>query len=77
MAGTVGHGGGVSTEGNSIVQHCESDEAVTEWRSSEQLETAIPSTSPPYWDIDDEDDSGRCLCLLITAIVYFCIFLDF
>uniref|UniRef100_A0A7N0URU6 MATH domain-containing protein n=1 Tax=Kalanchoe fedtschenkoi TaxID=63787 RepID=A0A7N0URU6_KALFE len=56
MAGTLGHGG--STEGNSSMQRCESGEALTEWRSSEQLENGTPSTSPPYWDSDDEDDSG-------------------
>ncbi|CAM8921261.1 unnamed protein product [Rhodiola kirilowii] len=58
MAGTVGHGGGVSTEGNSSMQRCESGEALTEWRSSEQLENGTPSTSPPYWDSDNEDESG-------------------
>ncbi|KAL3649082.1 hypothetical protein CASFOL_005485 [Castilleja foliolosa] len=35
-----------------------SSEALVEWRSSEQVENGIPSTSPPYWDSDDDDDGG-------------------
>ncbi|KAF7146079.1 hypothetical protein RHSIM_Rhsim04G0189200 [Rhododendron simsii] len=53
-------GVGSSTEGFSSGQQlCESGEALAEWRSSEQLENGIPSTSPPYWDTDDDDDFGR------------------
>lgn len=29
-----------------------------EWRSREQLEPSPPSTSPAYWDTDDDDDSN-------------------
>ncbi|EPS71888.1 hypothetical protein M569_02868 [Genlisea aurea] len=39
-------------------QQCLLGESLAEWRSSEQLENGIPSTSPPYWDSDDEDDRG-------------------
>ncbi|GLT99452.1 hypothetical protein SLE2022_168900 [Rubroshorea leprosula] len=39
-------------------QRCQSVEALAEWRSSEQVVNGIPSTSPPYWDTDDDDDSG-------------------
>ncbi|KAI3790685.1 hypothetical protein L2E82_03912 [Cichorium intybus] len=35
-----------------------SGEALAEWRSSEQVENGITSTSPPYWDTDDDDDCG-------------------
>lgn len=53
-------GVGSSTEGFSSGQQlCESGEALAEWRSSEQLENGTPSTSPPYWDTDDDDDCGR------------------
>ncbi|XP_059632399.1 TNF receptor-associated factor homolog 1a isoform X2 [Cornus florida] len=38
-------------------QRCQSGETA-EWRSSEQVENGTPSTSPPYWDTDDEDDCG-------------------
>lgn len=31
---------------------------VTEWRSREQLEPSPPSTSPAYWDTDEDDDSN-------------------
>uniref|UniRef100_A0A7N0UUM0 MATH domain-containing protein n=1 Tax=Kalanchoe fedtschenkoi TaxID=63787 RepID=A0A7N0UUM0_KALFE len=58
MAGTVGHGGGEPAQWNSSMQRGESGRALTEWRSSEQLESGTPSTSPPYWDSDDEDVSG-------------------
>ncbi|GLU08120.1 hypothetical protein SLE2022_250450 [Rubroshorea leprosula] len=51
-------GGGRSVEGISSGQHCQSGEALAEWRSSEQPENVIPSTSPPYWDTDDDDDDG-------------------
>lgn len=29
-----------------------------EWRSREQLEPSPPSTSPAYWDTDEDDDSN-------------------
>lgn len=53
--------GGMSspTEGRSAGQRCQSVDSLAEWRSSEQLENGVPSTSPPYWDTDDDDeDSG-------------------
>ncbi|KAK4421523.1 TNF receptor-associated factor1a [Sesamum alatum] len=39
-------------------QQCQAGEALAEWRSSEQVENGSPSTSPPYWDRDDDDDGG-------------------
>ncbi|CAA2961582.1 MATH domain-containing At5g43560-like [Olea europaea subsp. europaea] len=39
-------------------QQCQSGEALAEWRSSEQVENGTPSTSPPYWDSDSDDDNG-------------------
>ena len=38
-------------------QRCQSGE-LAEWRSCEQVENGTPSTSPPYWDTDDDDDIG-------------------
>ncbi|XP_010274857.1 PREDICTED: MATH domain-containing protein At5g43560-like isoform X2 [Nelumbo nucifera] len=60
MAGNVSVdcGVGKSSEGISSGQRCQSGEALAEWRSSEQVENGTPSTSPPYWDTDDEDDCG-------------------
>uniref|UniRef100_A0A2P2MJ11 MATH domain-containing protein n=1 Tax=Rhizophora mucronata TaxID=61149 RepID=A0A2P2MJ11_RHIMU len=60
MAGIVSDEAGVgrSIEGISSTQHCQFGEALAEWRSSEQMENGIPSTSPPYWDTDDDDDGG-------------------
>ncbi|XP_052207792.1 TNF receptor-associated factor homolog 1b-like [Diospyros lotus] len=58
MAGTVSEesGDGRSLEGVSSGQQlCQSMEALAEWRSSEQVENGIASTSPPYWDTDDDD----------------------
>lgn len=55
MAGTVSGESGV---GRSMEQPCQSGEALAEWRSSEQVENGTPSTSPPYWDSDDDDDLG-------------------
>lgn len=53
-------GAGRSVEENSSGQRSQSEEALAEWRSSDQVENGTPSTSPPYWDIDDEDDYGMC-----------------
>ncbi|KAG7991862.1 hypothetical protein I3843_02G100000 [Carya illinoinensis] len=62
MAGTANEESGVgrSVEGISSgqPQRCQSGEALAEWRSSEQVENGTPSTSPPYWDTDDDDDGG-------------------
>lgn len=48
-------------------QRCQSSEALAEWRSSEQVENGTPSTSPPYWDSDDDEDAG-----MLLAIFYLC-----
>ncbi|XP_060188811.1 TNF receptor-associated factor homolog 1a-like isoform X1 [Lycium barbarum] len=53
-AGTARSSEGVS----SGQQQCQNSEALAEWRSSEQVENGTPSTSPPYWDCDDDDDGG-------------------
>ncbi|KAI3756759.1 hypothetical protein L1987_56582 [Smallanthus sonchifolius] len=54
MAGSSSEESGVSrsVEGLSNGQQ-RAGEALAEWRSSEQVENGITSTSPPYWDIDD------------------------
>lgn len=59
MAGTASDESGVgsSVEGSGQ-QRCQSSEALAEWRSSEQVENGLTSTSPPYWDTEDEDDFG-------------------
>ncbi|MBA0733426.1 hypothetical protein Gogos_017447 [Gossypium gossypioides] len=60
MTGIVseGSGGDRSVEGISNGQCFQSGEALAKWRSSEQVENGTPSTSPPYWDSDDDYDSG-------------------
>ena len=57
-------GVGRSTDVISSGQRCQSGEALAEWRSSEQVENGTPSTSPPYWDSDDSDDTGKCFAPL-------------
>ncbi|KAE8734132.1 MATH domain-containing protein [Hibiscus syriacus] len=53
---------GVSSEESGVGRSAEgtsrSGEMLVEWRSSEQVENGTPSTSPPYWDSDDDDGSG-------------------
>ncbi|CAA7057366.1 unnamed protein product [Microthlaspi erraticum] len=50
-------GAGRSVEGNSNGQRSQSEEALAERHSSDQVESGTPSTtSPPNWDIDDDDD---------------------
>ncbi|KAK9146436.1 hypothetical protein Sjap_006339 [Stephania japonica] len=60
MSGIVSDDSGIgrSSDGISSGQRCQSGEALAEWRSSEQVENGTPSTSPPYWDTDDDDDCG-------------------
>ncbi|XP_078436714.1 TNF receptor-associated factor homolog 1a-like isoform X2 [Wolffia australiana] len=38
---------------------CLSGDSLAEWRSLEQVENGNPSTSPSYWDTDDEDPGPR------------------
>ncbi|XP_019449964.1 PREDICTED: MATH domain-containing protein At5g43560-like isoform X1 [Lupinus angustifolius] len=61
MAGIASEESGVgkSVEGISSAQRCQSGEALAEWRSSEQVENGIASTSPPYWDTDEDDDGPK------------------
>ncbi|CAN0904380.1 TNF receptor-associated factor homolog 1b [Linum grandiflorum] len=60
MAGTVSEeaGAGRTADGISSGQRCQAGETMVEWRSSDQVVTGAPSTSPPYWDTDDDDDGG-------------------
>ncbi|XP_057957424.1 TNF receptor-associated factor homolog 1a [Malania oleifera] len=51
-------GVGRSLEGISSGQRCQSGEVSAEWRSSGQVENGITSTSPPYWDSDDDEEGG-------------------
>uniref|UniRef100_A0A2N9IKN2 Uncharacterized protein n=1 Tax=Fagus sylvatica TaxID=28930 RepID=A0A2N9IKN2_FAGSY len=69
MAGTASEESGVgrSLEGISSGLRCQSGEALAEWRSSEQVENGTPSTSPPDWDTDDDNDEevvmwGSSIC---------------
>lgn len=70
MAGTASEESGVgkSVDGISSGQHCQAGEALAEWRSSEQVENGITSTSPPYWDTGDEDDGGKFFFLFFPFI---------
>ncbi|CAN0904399.1 TNF receptor-associated factor homolog 1b, partial [Linum grandiflorum] len=60
MARTVSEeaGAGRTADGISGAQRCQAGETMVEWRSSDQVVTGTPSTSPPYWDTDDDDDGG-------------------
>ncbi|XP_073127678.1 TNF receptor-associated factor homolog 1a-like [Henckelia pumila] len=58
MAGmaTEEFGEGRSLEEVAKGQHlCQSGDALVELKSSEHIEDGTPSTSPPYWDSDDDD----------------------
>ncbi|KAJ0499653.1 putative MATH/TRAF domain-containing protein [Helianthus annuus] len=59
MAGSSSEESGVSRSFDGLSngqQQQRSGEALAEWRSSEQVENGITSTSPPYWDTDDDRD---------------------
>lgn len=51
-------GGSSAVDESTSMQLCRSVDSLGEWRSCEQVDNGTPSTSPPYWDSDDEDDSG-------------------
>ena len=63
MAGVASEESGVgrSVEGISSGQRYQSGEVLAEWRFSEQVENGTPSTSPPYWDSDEDDGGGMLL----------------
>ncbi|CAM6084166.1 unnamed protein product [Calypogeia fissa] len=52
------YGSAAPSEGPQSTKLHSSSDSVAEWRSREQLEPSPPSTSPAYWDSDDEDDSN-------------------
>ncbi|KAK3165604.1 hypothetical protein QOZ80_1AG0035330 [Eleusine coracana subsp. coracana] len=60
MAGAVTIDDSVaSTSGFGEEDRSMSGDSLSEWRSSEQIDNGSPSTSPPFWDTDsDEDDPG-------------------
>ncbi|CAO2178049.1 unnamed protein product [Urochloa humidicola] len=45
-----------SSSGLGIEDHSVSGDSISEWRSREQVDNGIPSTSPPFWDNDSDDD---------------------
>lgn len=45
-----------STSGLGEENHSLSGDSLNERRSSEQVDNGSPSTSPPFWDTDGEDD---------------------
>ncbi|XP_021312288.1 MATH domain-containing protein At5g43560 isoform X3 [Sorghum bicolor] len=45
-----------STSGLGDKDHSVSADSLSEWRSREHVDNGIPSTSPPFWDTDSEDD---------------------
>uniref|UniRef100_A0A1D1YJH6 MATH domain-containing protein At5g43560 n=2 Tax=Anthurium amnicola TaxID=1678845 RepID=A0A1D1YJH6_9ARAE len=47
-----------SVQGMPGSQHCLSGDSLPEWRSSEQVDNGNPSTSPSYFDTDDDGDSA-------------------
>jgi hypothetical protein len=57
MAGSVAtDDSAASTAGMRDDEHSLSSESLSEWRSCERADSDSPSTSPPFWDTDGEDD---------------------
>lgn len=67
MAGVASEesGAGKSVEGSYSGHR---GEELAEWRSSEQVENGIPSTSPPYWDTDEDDDGSEFTIVRISFL---------
>lgn len=53
-----GESGGTLPSEAPMSSKLHSPDSVSEWRSREQLEPSPPSTSPAYWDTDEDDDSN-------------------
>ncbi|CAA7057368.1 unnamed protein product [Microthlaspi erraticum] len=49
-------GAGRSVEENPNEQRSQSELTLVKWQSSDQVKTSTPSSSPPYLDIDNDDD---------------------
>ena len=59
MAGAVATDDSVASTTGMGDEDCSvSGDSLSEWRSCEQVANGSPSTSPPFWDTDDEDDPG-------------------
>ncbi|KAJ1285648.1 hypothetical protein BS78_03G293900 [Paspalum vaginatum] len=57
MAGTIiFDDSAASTAGLGDNDGSVSNDSLSEWRSCEHVDNGIPSTSPPFWDTDSEDD---------------------
>ncbi|KAM7279184.1 hypothetical protein ACFE04_006318 [Oxalis oulophora] len=66
--GSSGDSGlGSSTGGSSSVQRSHAGDSIF-WRSSVQVENGTPSTSPPYWDITDDDDNALLKLSLVIGL---------
>ena len=63
MAETVPEVSGVSSNGHHSVS---GGEALSVWRSSGQVENGTPSTSPSYWDTDDDEDHGAVGIVIVV-----------
>lgn len=75
MAGVVSEEavGMRSVESFANGHHSQSGEALAEWRSSEQVENGTPSTSPPYWDTDDDDEEAGMLVIYTSILTFLCL----
>lgn len=67
MAETVDEDSGVGEESING-QYSLSGEALSQWRSSTQVENGTPSTSPSYWDTDDDDDEDYGTCFFLSTV---------
>lgn len=67
MAETVPEVSGVSSNGHHSVS---GGEALSLWRSSGQVENGTPSTSPSYWDTDDDEEDYGSAFFFPKMIVF-------
>jgi hypothetical protein len=64
----------VMSEGPMSSKMNSSSDSISEWRSREQLEASPPSTSPAYWDTDEEDDFNSSSMTGRQLVLQSCIF---
>ncbi|OQU78271.1 hypothetical protein SORBI_3009G191000 [Sorghum bicolor] len=71
MAGSaVTDDSAASTTGLRDDERSLSGESFSEWRSCERADSDTPSTSPPFWDSDGDDDDPDTCCVLSSKVLF-------
>lgn len=50
--------------------HSVSGDSLSEWRACDQVDNDSPSTSPPFWDTDGEDDDPGAQIRSLSNVMF-------